>query len=86
MEVILALHALGAEVNQAKVNGCTSAYIAAQKGHVEVVEALRALGVGMNQAKNSGCTAIYIAAQNGHVEVVRALRGLWGRHEAGKGT
>ena len=44
VEVVRALHELGADVNRAKHNGCTPTYIAAENGHVEVVRALHELG------------------------------------------
>ena len=69
--------AAGADVNQAKTDGATPLFIAAQNGHAEVVAQLLAAGADVNKAPTSGfyseATALYIAAQYGHTEVVEQL-------------
>jgi len=61
------------EPNQAKADGATPLFIAAQQRHLPVVTALLASGAAINQAKANGATPLCIAAQNGHLPVVTAL-------------
>jgi ankyrin repeat protein len=68
------LLALGADVNQARSNGCTAMYLAAERGHLEVVrwlfEEAKAEAAKPNR---KGATPLYIAAQENHLQVVKFL-------------
>jgi ankyrin repeat protein len=65
---------LGANVDQARTDGCTALYVAAEKGLVAVVLLLvKELGAHMNQASHKGCTPLYMAAREGHKAVVLCL-------------
>jgi ankyrin repeat protein len=62
---------LGADVNQATIDGCTPLYVAAQLGHLSVVQCLiKELGANVNQAAYNGATPLMAASQNKHMEVV----------------
>jgi hypothetical protein len=65
---------LGANVNQARDNGCTPLYIAAQEGHEAVVMCLvQEFGADVNQAIDNGCTPLCVVAKQGHIAVVRCF-------------
>ena len=66
---------LGADVNQARDDGVTALYIAAEKGREAVVRALIELGADVNKATDKGWTPLAIAAQKGHTAIVQILRG-----------
>ena len=70
------LVAAGAGVNQARPDGVTPVWLAAQLGHEECVRALAGLGADVGRAANDGATPAYQAAQNGHAGCFRALAEL----------
>ena len=53
-------------MNQAKTNGATPLFIAAQEGHLPVVKLLLDREAAVNQAKTNGATPLFIVAQEGH--------------------
>jgi ankyrin repeat protein len=63
----------GADVNQAKDNGCSPVFIAAQKNHMTVLATLLKAGADVNSRKDDGCTPLCIAAHHGHEGVLVAL-------------
>ena len=65
---------LGADVNQAKDDGVTALYIAAQLGHETVVRAMIEAGADVNQATDNGWTPLSIAAQRGHRAILQIIR------------
>ena len=71
MKRFKALIEAGADINQARNDGCP--IIAAQKGHHETAQALIAAGADINQANKYGETPLYNAAHRGHAEVVMRL-------------
>ena len=58
---------------QAKNNGATALYSAAQNGNLDIVEQLWDAGADVNVARKNGCSPLYIAAKNGHIRVIEAL-------------
>jgi len=73
-EMIDALLAGGAEVNNATTNGTTALMLAAAAGKVDAVKALVAKGANVNAKENvKGETALTFAAAYGRTDVVREL-------------
>ncbi len=70
------LDRLGADVDQAGMNGATPTYIAAQDGHSQCIKVLRRLGADVNKAKNDGATPSQIAGRNCHPEVAELINRL----------
>ena len=68
-----ALMELGADVNQARDDGVTALYIAAQLGHETVVRATIEAGADVNQATDNEWTPLSIAAWKGHTAIVQIL-------------
>jgi ankyrin repeat protein len=65
---------LGADVNQAAVDGATPLFVAVQLGNLALVQCLaKEHGADVNHAQNNGASPLYIAAQEGHLDVVRCL-------------
>ena len=69
------------DANQAKQNGVTPLYMAAQDGHEAVVRALIELGADVNKATDRGRRPLSISiapprnvAQEGHAAIVQILR------------
>ena len=61
-------------VDQAKNDGATPLYVAAQEGFTEIVKLLITEGkADVDKAENDGATPLYIAAQEGNAEVVELL-------------
>jgi hypothetical protein len=61
----------GADVNQARYDGCTPLYAAAQLGLLSVVQCLlKELGADINKATNDGSTPLMVASALEHTEVV----------------
>ena len=61
-------------MNQAKNNGCTPLYIAAENGHLEIAKLLLVKGkANVNLARDMGATPLFVAAYRGHVEVAKLL-------------
>ena len=74
IEIVLALLAAGAVVNQADNDGGTPQHFACFQGHAQIVVVLLAAGAAVNQANNnSGFTPLCAACQEGHAEIVAAL-------------
>ncbi|MCP8352225.1 ankyrin repeat domain-containing protein [Candidatus Synchoanobacter obligatus] len=74
LQVVNALIAAGAEINQPSVNGSSPLFIAAFNGKPDIVVALlQKEGIEVNQANIDGATPLYAAAQEGHHEIVAAL-------------
>ena len=63
----------GAAVNQARDDGATPLYMAAQGGHRAIVELLLSKGGGVNLAEADGGTPLYISAQIGQLVIVELL-------------
>ena len=59
--------------NQARNDGVTPIFIAAEKGHIEVVKLLMNSTENPNQARNDGATPLSIATQKNHLEIVQLL-------------
>ena len=76
VEVLIALHCLGADLTMSTNDGATPAFIAAAKGHVAILTELHRLGANLSAPANDGATPAYIAAQNGHVAVLTELHRL----------
>ena len=72
-EVVAALIAAGASVDEASDTGRTPLYVAAENGHHEIATALLAARANVDLATNDGMTPLCWAARKGHVEVVRLL-------------
>lgn len=65
------------DLNKARNDGLTPAYIAAQQGCVKVLKELaRHPGVDLNKATHHGGTPVYVAACQGHMEVINFLLDL----------
>lgn len=68
----------GADVDARRRNGCTSLFIACQKGYMDVARLLVARGASPVLASVSGTTPLIIAAGRGNVEAVEMLLELKG--------
>ena len=76
LESIEVLHTLGADVDQAKDNGCTPVYVAAEHNQPQAITLLHNLGADIEKAKKDGYTPILVATQNRNLECVVALHSL----------
>ena len=81
MTVVGALVQASENVNQARDDGGTPLYIAAEKGHEAVVRALIELGADVNKARDNGRTPLSVSvnsvnniAQGNHAAIVQILR------------
>jgi hypothetical protein len=72
-EVVKALLAHSASVDQPKHGGATPLVVAGRGGHLEVVKALLAHSASVDQATDQGVTPLFVAGHQGHLEVVKAL-------------
>ena len=63
-------------VNDARPDGVTALWLAAQFNHCEIVQHLIKLKADVNQAANDGATPAYIAAQGGNVDCIEVLSKL----------
>ena len=74
VEVVKALLAAGASVNQARtVDGTTPLHAAAATGHAEVVAVLLEAGADVDAKCDDGATALHVACARDHPLVVRLL-------------
>lgn len=73
LDVVKALIAAGANLNQQADKGISSLFIAAQQGHLDVVNALIAAGADVFLNREDGCSPLVMAVQMGHIEVVKLL-------------
>ena len=62
-----------ADVDKARIDGCTALYMAAQNGHTEVASLLLSHKADVDKVKKNGFTALMIAAQEGHIDVAALL-------------
>lgn len=63
----------GAKINAANNVGCTGAFAAAQKGHVECLQLLCAARADVNRSMNSGVTPLYTSCEKGNSACVQLL-------------
>jgi ankyrin repeat protein len=73
LEIMRALIASGANVNQARRDGDTFLIWAIKNRHLEIVRDLIAAGANVNEARRDGDTLLIWAIKNGHLEIARAL-------------
>lgn len=74
LDVINALIAAGADIDQGNQYGKTPLYMASIQGRVDVVRALVEAGADINMASpHDRCSPLFAASEEGHVEVVRIL-------------
>tara|TARA_R110000868_G_scaffold344974_8_gene606050 strand:+ start:123 stop:1418 length:1296 start_codon:yes stop_codon:yes gene_type:complete len=72
-DTIVALLAMGANVNALFGMGATPLFLAAQQGHAECVQTLLAAGATVDAATPDNWHPLYIAAYNGHTKCVQHL-------------
>ena len=85
--VVMAMVAVGADVNMRSVDGWTALHVAAKNGKVKVVELLIGLGADKEaQIALHNRTALHWAAFEGHLEVVELLIALGANKEAATNT
>jgi len=73
LETVQTLLDCGADVQQARDNGCTALMYACQNGHADVAFLLLNRGVDVSQANADGSTALIAACKNGHADVAQLL-------------
>ena len=73
LDVVQALIAANADINDKEYQGVTALVWASWRGHLEVVQALIAAKADINARNNIGETALMWASERGHLEVVQAL-------------
>ena len=72
-EIVQALVAKGANVNEKDKFGMTALMYVFAKGHFSIVQALLDAGANVNMKDKNGLTALMRAAANGNTESVQAL-------------
>jgi ankyrin repeat protein len=73
LEVVRALIANGAEVNEVDKDVCTALHYAASDGRSDVIQELIAKGADVNLVESNGMTALHRAVICGHLGVVEVL-------------
>ena len=71
--MVWALVSAGASVDQAREDGTTPLYVAAQQGHLKVVRALVEANATVDQAAENGATPLSVATMQSHLEVAQVL-------------
>ena len=72
-DVLRALVAAHADVNQLTNEHDSALHMAAQNGMIDVVRVLLNANANVNQLGNDHATPLYMAAQNGHCHVLTVL-------------
>jgi ankyrin repeat protein len=72
-DVLTLLLEKGADVNLARNDGSTPAFMASQMGHADVLTLLLEKGADVNLTNNNGSTPAFIASLQGHTDVLTLL-------------
>jgi ankyrin repeat protein len=67
------LLAAGANVDEARFDGCTPLWIASQMGHDHIVKILLQKGAFVDAIRNDGSSPLFKASHKGHSAVVHEL-------------